>query len=203
MRHLIFVDCEAQGTSPVNGTLTGFGAVHYPSKVSFYGQLFESHPDPGNPAVSVAGRRLNGDYEIASDLTRWLLAVCGAGRPVMVSDNPAWDFMWIAGLSDSAGLPNPFGHSARRISDFWAGLHRDWVNTQEWKRLRRTKHDHHPVNDAMGNLEAFERIMQMVREGKFGQAVRDGHSPASGPVQAAGLSPASWDKLPGEVPGQD
>lgn len=30
---------------------------------------------------------------------------------------------------------------------------------QEWKRLRITKHDHHPVNDAMGNVEAFARML--------------------------------------------
>jgi hypothetical protein len=167
MRHLIFVDCEARGASPVNGTLTEFGAVHHPSRVSFHGQLYESCPDPGNPAVPVVGRRLHADDVIAAEFAAWLAAVCQGGRPVMVSDNPAFDFMWIAGLFDRAGLPNPLGHSARRISDFWAGLNQDWVNTQEWKRLRRTKHDHHPVNDAMGNLEAFGQITQMVKEGKF------------------------------------
>lgn len=166
--NLIFVDCEARGTSPVRGTLTEFGAVHYRSRVTFYGQLYESHPDPENPAVPVVGRRLSGDSEIAGDFAEWLTAACAGGRPVMVSDNPAYDFMWIAGLFDSAGLPNPLGHSARRISDFWAGLNHDWGNTQAWKRLRRTKHDHHPVNDAMGNVEAFEIILRVIAEGGFG-----------------------------------
>lgn len=167
MKNLIFVDCEARGVSPVNGTLTEFGAVHYPTRVSFHGQLCESRPDPENPAVPVVGKRIATDAAVASALGEWVLAVCGNGRPVMVSDNPAYDFMWIAGLFDSADMPNPFGHSARRISDFWAGLNRDWGDTQEWKRMRRTRHDHHPVNDAMGNAEAFERIVQMLREGKF------------------------------------
>jgi hypothetical protein len=167
MKNLIFVDCEARGTSPVNGTLTEFGAVHYPTRVSFYGQLYESQPDPENPAVPVVGKRINTGRDVARDFERWLAAVCDGGRPVMVSDNPAFDFMWIAGLFDSAGLPNPLGHSARRISDFWAGLNRDWGNTQRWKDMRKTKHDHHPVNDAMGNAEAFEQIIQMLAEGKF------------------------------------
>lgn len=26
------------------------------------------------------------------------------------------------------------------------------------KRLRRTKHDHHPVHDALGNAEALRRL---------------------------------------------
>jgi hypothetical protein len=85
----------------------------------------------------------------------------------MVSDNPAYDFMWIAGMCDAAGVANPFGHSARRISDFWAGLNGAWGNTQKWKSFRRTRHDHHPVNDATGNCEAFAAILQMAAEGNL------------------------------------
>jgi hypothetical protein len=47
-------------------------------------------------------------------------------------------------MFDRAGLDNPFGHSGRRISDFWAGLNRDWSDAQSWKRLRRTPYDHNP-----------------------------------------------------------
>jgi hypothetical protein len=166
LKNLIFVDCEARGTSPVNGTMTEFGAVHYLSKTSFHGRLYEGTPDPENPARPLVGKRLHSDVAVALAFRSWVQAVC-EGRPVMVSDNPAYDFMWIAGLFDSAGFENPLGHSARRISDFWAGLNQEWGNTQSWKKLRKTKHDHNPVNDAMGNVEAFERIIQMMREGKF------------------------------------
>ena len=167
MKNLIFTDCEARGISPVRGTLTEFGCVHYPSRVSFHGVLYEGHPDPDNPAVPVLGRKVASSWKVAGQLMEWLSAACGNSRPIFVSDNPAYDFMWLAGMFDAANMPNPFGHSGRRISDFWAGLHQDWQNTQSWKSLRKTKHDHHPVNDAMGNLEAFERIVQMMREGKW------------------------------------
>ena len=69
--------------------------------------------------------------------------------------------LWLAGMFDRAGMDNPFGHSGRRISDFWAGLNRDWGDTQSWKRFRKTAHDHNPVNDAMGNVEAFEEILRV------------------------------------------
>jgi hypothetical protein len=48
----------------------------------------------------------------------------------------AYDWQWIAGMFDRAGMDNPFGYSGRRISDFWAGLNRDWSDTQGWKRFR-------------------------------------------------------------------
>jgi len=38
-------------------------------------------------------------------------------------------------------------------------LNRNWTNTQDWKRYRVTSHDHNPVHDALGNAQAFERIL--------------------------------------------
>ena len=58
---------------------------------------------------------------------------------------------------------NPFGHSGRRIADFYAGLVATVYKTQNWKRLRRTKHDHHPVHDALGNAEALIRLFDGAR----------------------------------------
>jgi hypothetical protein len=46
-----------------------------------------------------------------------------------------------------------------RIADFYAGLRGDFYETQDWKRFRITAHDHNPVNDARGNVEAFERLL--------------------------------------------
>lgn len=61
----VFVDCEARGTSPVNGTLSEFGAVHYDTRDTFHGRLFEATPDPANPAISIVGERIATDAEVA------------------------------------------------------------------------------------------------------------------------------------------
>ena len=80
---------------------------------------------------------------------QWLLSVTN-GRCIFESDNPAFDVQWINdGLHQAIGR-NPFGHSGRRISDSCAGLVGDFGNSQGWKRLRVTPHDHNPVNDALG-----------------------------------------------------
>ena len=118
-----------------DGALTEFGAVHYQTRDTFHGRLFEGTPDPANPAVSIVGERVATDAEVAASFAAWLHGHLGNRRPVFVSDNPAYDWQWIAGMFDRAGMDNPFGHSARRISDFWAGLNRDWSDTQSWKRL--------------------------------------------------------------------
>lgn len=159
----VFVDCEARGASPVNGTMTEFGAVHYDTRDAFHGVLFSSEPDPDCPARPVVRERVASDRDVAAAFTAWLGEHLGTRRPVFVSDNPAYDWQWIAGMFDRAGMENPFGHSARRIGDFWAGLHRNWSEPQDWKRLRATAHDHNPVHDAMGNAEAFTEILRKAR----------------------------------------
>ena len=156
---LIFVDVEATGRSPITGTMTEFGAVEYKTRQTFHGLIWESRPAEHNPAVSViTGKLIHPLSDVMAAFARWL-AELSKERPIFVSDNPAYDFQWINAAFDVCGMDNPFGHSARRISDFWAGLNRTWSNTQGWKRYRVTRHDHNPVNDAMGNVEAFEHIL--------------------------------------------
>lgn len=159
MNNLIFVDCEATGPCPGKGELTEFGAVEYRSRQSFHGVLFASRPSAANPALSERTGEVFDPVAVFSAFAAWLATVT-KGRPIFVSDNPAFDFQWINyGFHHALGH-NPFGHSARRISDFYAGLTGDFANSQAWKRLRITPHDHNPVHDALGNVEAFERILR-------------------------------------------
>lgn len=164
MSNFIFVDVEARGASPVNGTMTEFGAVNERNLATFHGRLYEGRPDPKNPAIPLIGRQIASHHDVAKKFAKWLLEQSKGERVIFVSDNPAYDWMWIAGLFDRAGIGNPFGHSGRRISDFWAGLQHDWGQTQGWKKMRVTPHDHNPVNDAMGNVEAFRELIKMAKE---------------------------------------
>jgi hypothetical protein len=48
---------------------------------------------------------------------------------------------------------NPFGFSSTDLGSLYKGLVKDaFVN---FKHLRKTKHTHHPVDDARGNAEAL------------------------------------------------
>ena len=148
--NLIFVDCEAVGENgegggicPGIGHLTEFGAVHYPSMESFYGDI----PKWGLQDTFIF-------------FNEWLKKVCVGTSPIFVSDNPAFDFPWINFHFHHLMNFNPFGWSARRIGDYYAGLCGDFRNASKWKKLRITKHTHHPVDDAMGNAEAFKRMQE-------------------------------------------
>lgn len=164
---LIFVDCEANGPCIGLGVLTEFGAVEYKSRETYHGILWTAHSDADKPVLS----RLDPNavqktdierYEIYLDFEKWLYQF--SDRPIFVSDNPAFDWQWINhGFWMNLGR-NPFGHSARRIGDFYAGLTNNWRNSSHWKRLRITKHDHNPVHDSEGNAEAFERMLKGERK---------------------------------------
>src|SRR6188474_1188890 len=109
MDNLIFVDCEATGPCPGKGELTEFGAVHYVSRATFHGVLFESQPNPETPALSILTGRAFDPVKVFGDFERWLSSVT-SGRCVFVSDNPAFDFQWINyGFHHALGR-NPFGH---------------------------------------------------------------------------------------------
>ncbi len=142
IKNLIFVDCEGHGPAPTLNDPVGFefGAVAYPSKQTFHGT--------------------GATKETFENFDKWISSVVEKGfRPLFVSDNPAYDWQFIDYYFHLHLGRNPFGHSARRIGDFYAGLVGDFTNASSWKKLRVTAHDHNPVNDAMGNLEAFERIL--------------------------------------------
>ena len=134
IKNLIFVDCEGHGPAPALNDPVGFefGAVAYPSKQTFHGK--------------------GATKETFEAFDKWISSVIEKGfRPLFVSDNPAYDWQFINYYFHLFLDKNPFCHSARRIGDF--------TNASSWKKLGVTVHDHNPVNDAMGNLEAFERVL--------------------------------------------
>jgi hypothetical protein len=53
---------------------------------------------------------------------------------------------------------NPFGFSSTNLGSLYKGLEADMF--ANFKHLRRTKHDHNPVNDAKGNAEALLTLIQ-------------------------------------------
>ncbi len=158
---IVFVDVEAWNGAPSVGQMTEFGAVTKEGK-TFYGFICASEPDPANPTCSLEPKvrpTFQHELKVATEFAEWLSAE-SQGRPIFVSDNNGYDYQWINDLFWRTLGYNPFGHSSRRIGDFYAGLVGDFHCKSKWKKLRITKHDHNPVHDALGNLEAFRRLLK-------------------------------------------
>lgn len=93
-------------------------------------------------------------------LVKWVDETNEGGRPIALSDNIAFDWQWLNYYCHrfnptDDNKSNPFGFSGRRIGDVYAGLVKDFGAASAWKKYRKTKHTHNPVDDAVGNAEAL------------------------------------------------
>lgn len=100
-------------------------------------------------------------HDAMGDLAAWIVATAQDGAAVLVSDNPGFDAAFIAYYFALAGMPNPFGHSSRRIGDLYAGFKKDSRKANEWKKLRTKAHSHNALDDALGNAGALLKIADM------------------------------------------
>lgn len=180
------VDVEAYGQSPFSGRLTEFGIASLASRNWLRAQVFDTIPNPANPAQPLPtgekevyrvttgfgthdlsqGReeRFESLADMLLRVNEWLSEQRGnSGRTIFVSDNNGYDYSWVNYLYDSAGLPNPFGHSSRRIGDFAAGLSRVFTQTSKWKQLRDVAHTHDSHWDAQGNAGALRILLQIAK----------------------------------------
>jgi hypothetical protein len=162
----IVVDVEADGPIPHKYSMVSFGAVIVDSSLSktFYGQVKPISKEYIPEALAISGHtRLEHETFddptlVMTDFKQWINENSN-GRPIFVSDNLAFDWQWINYYFHFFISGNPFGFSGRRIGDLYAGMQHDtFVN---WKYLRVTKHDHNPVNDAIGNAEALLKMKEM------------------------------------------
>lgn len=165
----IVVDVEADGPIPYKYSMVCFGAVVVEPSLSksFYGKVKPISGEwiPDALAVSGFSRAQHLQFDdpepVMKSFAAWLTENT-KGRPIFISDNPAFDWQWINWYFHTYLHKNPFGFSARRIGDLYCGMKMDAGLNNEWKRrLRKTRHDHNPLNDALGNAEALLAMKNM------------------------------------------
>lgn len=99
------------------------------------------------------------DYLCIMEEFRDWIEEFGGKRPMFISDNNGFDYSWMSFYLWKYLNENPFGHSSTNLGSLYKGLDKNVY--KNFKHLRKTKHDHNPVNDCLGNVEAF---MKMVDE---------------------------------------
>lgn len=154
------VDVEADGPCPGLYSMVSFGVVKVDDelKTTFYGEVKPITEKYIPDALAVSGftrdqhEAFDAPEDVMKDFYEWVKENSD-GRPIFLSDNPAFDWQFINYYFHRYVGDNPFGFSARRIGDLYCGIKRD--SFARWKHLRVTNHDHNPVNDAKGNAEAL------------------------------------------------
>lgn len=169
---LFVVDVEADGPAPGLFSMVSLGIVRVDAGLdkTFYAEVRPVSDVWLPEALEVSGFTreehlgFRDPAEVMAELESWLLA-SSKGRPVFVSDNLAFDWQWLNWYFWKYLNRNPFGFSGRRIGDMYAGLQKDLSAANKWKHLRKTKHTHHPVEDAKGNAEALLAFKAMGLKG--------------------------------------
>jgi len=93
-----------------------------------------------------------------TEFKNWIDQTC-KDRPIFISDNNGFDWMFICWYFHHFTGANPFGFSSQNLGSLYKGIERDTFKT--FKHLRRTKHSHNPVDDAKGNAEALLTMKDM------------------------------------------
>jgi hypothetical protein len=160
------VDVEADGPIPGDYSMISLGAVIVDDALdrTFYGELrpISEQWVPQALAVSEFTREATLEFEEPADVMQnfadWVAAE-SKGRPRFVSDNNGFDWMFVCWYFHHFLGENPFGHSSSNLGSLYKGLVKDCF--KNFKHLRKTRHTHHPVDDAKGNAEA---LLHMKRE---------------------------------------
>lgn len=154
------VDIESDGHIPGDFSMISFGAVIVKESldITFYGKLKPISENWIPEALAVSGYtreetlEFDEPKEVMENFAKWITENT-KGQPVFISDNNGFDWMFICWYFHHFIGRNPFGHSSQNLGSLYKGLTKDtFVN---FKHFRKTKHTHHPVDDAKGNAEAL------------------------------------------------
>jgi DNA polymerase III epsilon subunit-like protein len=163
----IMVDIESDGPIPGDYSMISIGAVVVDENLdkTFRRDLKPISKDFREEALNICGvtREETLGYpdaaEVMTDFERWV-DENSDGQPRLISDNNGFDWMFICWYFHHFCGRNPFGYSSTNLGSLYKGFVKDL--TKNFKHLRDTVHTHDPLDDAIGNAEAFRKICEMM-----------------------------------------
>jgi hypothetical protein len=169
------VDIEADGPIPGDYSMISFGAVlidRSPLAIStnkekfdttFFGKLHPISDQFVPEALAVSGytreetMTFPDPLKVVQNFDLWLHEH-NREQPKFISDNNGFDWMFMCWYFWHFLHKNPFGHSSTNLGSFYKGIERSFK--RNFKHLRKTRHSHNPMEDSIGNAEAFCTIIQ-------------------------------------------
>ena len=162
----IMVDIESDGPIPGDYSMVSFGAVLIDPQgklnKTFYAQLKPISDKWIPEALAVSGHtredtlKFEDPKQAMERFAEWIQQN-SIGKPMFISDNNGFDFMFTCWYFHHFTGNCPFGWSSTNLQSLYKGIVKDF--RKNCKHLRDTKHTHNPVDDAKGNCEAFLKIV--------------------------------------------
>jgi exonuclease len=163
--NFVMVDIEADGPIPGDYSMIALGAVIVePGLQRRFAARLRPISDTWIPdALAVSGfsreeTLLFGEPKGQMERFAEWLAIEAKGQPKFVSDNNGFDWQFVNWYFHHFLGRNPFGHSSTNLGSLYKGLVKD--TSPNFKHLRRTRHTHDPVDDAVGNAEAMLAMIE-------------------------------------------
>lgn len=156
----VMVDIESDGPIPGDYSMVCFGAVIVEPGLDrrFYGKLRPISEKWIPDALKVSGfsrdevLKFDDPSEVMRRFDGWLKEHV-KDRPMFISDNNGFDWQFINWYFHHFLAKNPFGFSSTNLGSLYKGLVKD--TSPNFKHLRKTRHTHDPVDDAVGNAEVL------------------------------------------------
>lgn len=167
-KKFVMVDIEADGPCPGLYSMLAIGAVvvdygsEFKFKDTFYGELAPITDSYVQETLDVCGfthkqtLSFPDPLKTIQEFDSWLSSL--NIQPMFVSDNNGFDCQFINYYFWRFLNRNPFGHSSTNLGSLYKGAERNMF--KNFKHLRKTKHTHNALADALGNAEA---MMEMKR----------------------------------------
>jgi len=163
----VMVDIEADGPIPGDYSMVCFGAVLVEPDLdrTFYGRLQPISEKWVPEALEVSGfgredvLKFDDPAEVMRRFEAWIEENV-KGRPKFISDNNGFDWQFINWYFHHFLGRNPFGHSSTNLGSLYKGMEKS--TSASFKHLRKTRHTHDPVDDAIGNAEALLHLRDVL-----------------------------------------
>ena len=159
------VDVEADGPIPGDYSMIEIGAVIVEKSLNkkFHAKLKPISEKFLKDALAVSGytREQTLNFEdprnVMLRFEEWINKN-SQDRTMFISDNNGFDWMFVCWYFHHFIGRNPFGYSSMNLGSFYKGIVMDVF--KNFKHLRKTKHTHDALDDAMGNAEALLQIIE-------------------------------------------
>lgn len=164
------VDVESNGPIPGDYSMVSIGAIVVQTDLNnaptFYGKMFPIVAKYIPEALAVSGftweetQDFDSPKHVMLEFEKFIQENTPKNsRPMFISDNNGFDWMFTCWYFHHFLDRNPFGYSSTNLGSLYKGLVKDTF--KNFKHLRKTKHTHNPVDDARGNAEALLEIKKM------------------------------------------
>lgn len=168
-RHYVMVDVETDGPIPGDYSMIAIGAVVVEPDLK---RTFKRYVRPLSGARWDIEALAVGDFtreetldeprfedpeSVMRSFSEWI-GELGILKPIFIADNNGFDWSFVNWYFHHFIGRNPFGYSSQNLGSLYKGLMRNPFAS--FKHLRKTKHDHDPLNDAMGNAEVLLHMIE-------------------------------------------